>query len=76
MASPLSCGLAPRADRLGLGLLLKRQHPLEHREGCGLRLHRLVGYETRLRIRVMATRGVMNSVLLGRKKWTGEESNR
>ena len=41
----MSYGLASCADRLGIALLLQRQQSLEHREGCGLRLHRLVGYE-------------------------------
>ena len=54
MAAPVSCGLAPRADRLFLSFLLHSQCPLEHREGGGLglaapalRLHRLLGHELR-----------------------------
>ena len=37
---PVNCGLAPRADRLGLALLLERKRPLEHRDGCGLGVSR------------------------------------
>ena len=33
---PVSCGLSSRAD--WFGLLLQRQRPLEHREGCRLSL--------------------------------------
>ena len=38
MYSPCSVALESRADRLGLVLLLQVEFPLEHREGCVLRL--------------------------------------
>ena len=39
--------LAPRADRLGLPILLQGERPLEEGRGCGLRFHRLLGHELR-----------------------------
>ena len=61
----MSYGLASCADRLGNALLLQRQHSLEHREGCGLRLHRLLGHELRSKSSGRGGRGVMNTIREG-----------
>ena len=68
----LACCLAPRADRLALLLSPQSQRLLEQGPGCRLRLaapalrvHWTPGPE-QMRTEV---REVINSVLLGRKKW-------